>query len=353
MRRPSLLLLVAALPLLWAARLRSEPAPPKLAFRLDYKPSPGAGACPPASSLDAFTGGKFGYDLLADDARASLSVTIRRKAGKLEAGLVARDEEGTPRWETVVPSSYTCEDLIEDVALQLFIQFGPSDDPPPAWALAEPPPPAEPPPAAVVPPAPPAPAVPPPRPPAPAPAPAAPSSPPSWLIPKAELSAAFVFAPFDTPGAAFGGSLQAAARWSFASLGLEVRGVVDHRGSIERDSVRVPARALLGTGAFIPCLLIHRFRACGLFAFGVYGGPPSSAYGANETSGRFAGVGLRASYEYPIGSGLLLRGYGDALIPTLRTRSSVASAPAASDKENLWEPYPVLPSVGLALVWRP
>ncbi len=152
------------------------------------------------SLLDAFTGGKFGYDLLTEDARASISVNIRRKGGQLEAALVARDEEGTPRWETVLPSSHTCEDLIEDIALQLLIQFGPSDEPPPAWALILPPPS----PTAV----PPAPAelverksIPaqknlPARP--PAPAPLATPSPPSWLVPHPELSAAFVFAPFDT-----------------------------------------------------------------------------------------------------------------------------------------------------------
>jgi hypothetical protein len=349
MRRPSLLLLAAALPLLWTARLRSEPAPPKLAFRLDYKPSPSAGACPPASSLDAFTGGKFGYDLLADDARASLSVTIRRKAGKLEAELVARDEEGTPRWETVVPSSYTCEDLIEDVALQLFIQFGPSDASPPAWALTEPPPPAEPPLATVVPPAPPAPvpAAPRPRPPAPTPA-APPSSPPSWLIPKAELSAAFVFAPFDTPGAAFGGAIQAAARWSFgATVAAEVRGVVDHRGNLESGSARIPVRGFLGTGAFLPCWSIQRFRGCGLFVVGLYRGSPVSVYGAKDPTGPFAGMGLRVSYEHPISRGALVRAYADALIPISRTRSFLASG------EHLWEPHPVLPSLGLALVWQP
>ncbi|WP_211365526.1 hypothetical protein [Polyangium fumosum] len=343
MRRAHADLLTIALVMLAPPAMADDaPTAKRVAFRLDYLAPPGAN-CPAKSALAELTSAKYRYDAFPDTARASLSVTVRRAGGRLDALLVARDEQGAVQWEETATPRWRCDELVEDVALMIYARFMTiKGETPEAWTLLVSP---------SAPPTPPPPTV------APLPHRRAPEEPlrlpPPPSTPDAppfrtELSAAFVVAPLDTPGLALGGGLQVALRWPWFSLGVELRGVVDHRGDVDD----VPVRTWLATGGVLPCLRIgERARVCTPLAGGYYqfvmGDTVEPQTHADQP---FGGVGLRGSYDVPLSKNVRLRGYAEVLYKLHGT--TLKFMPPGSERV-LWTPPGALPSIGIGVIWNP
>ncbi|MRG98592.1 hypothetical protein [Polyangium spumosum] len=362
MRRAYADLLTLALVMLAPPAMADDaPAAPRVAFRLEYAAPPGA-KCPASSALAELTSAKFRYDAFPDAARASLSVTVRRAAGRLEAALVARDDQGAIQWEETATPRWKCDELVEDVALMIYARFmTPKGETPEAWTLlVSPSPPVVP----ETPKAPPPPVAPAPEPPLAAPlpqlrqrsrdelapfldVPAPPDNAPPF---RTELSAAFVVAPLDTPGVALGGAFQVALRWPWFSLGVELRGVVDHRGDLDD----VPVRTWLATGSALPCLVIReRGRVCAPIAGGFYQVALDDTLEVRTDAAQpFGGVGLRGSYDLPLSQHVALRGYAEVLFK-LRGANAEYTSTASPAARILWTTPGLLPSVGIGVTWNP
>ncbi|MDC3979703.1 hypothetical protein [Polyangium jinanense] len=347
MRCPGLNLLTASV-VAFAAPAMADDAlvDQRLAFRLEYV-VPADVRCPTEAALAELTSAKFRYDVFPESARASLSVRVRRAGGQLEAVLIARDEQGTVQWEETATPRGKCNDLVEDVALMVAVRFVTvKGEKPEAWALLVPPPPASPAsvptperqPPDVLPPAAP--------PPQAAPPDGAAAAPPF----RPELSAAAVFGPLDTPNVAFGGALQVALRWPRASLGVELRVVVDHRGEV----AEVPIRTWFATGVVLPCLVIgEHVRACIPISAGVYQiGVGAAAKTGSSFAEPFGGAGLRGSYDVALSPHVRLRGYAEVLIAATRTEI-VYLSPGSRESERIWAMPAVLPSIGVGAIWKP
>jgi len=354
MRRAFANLLTVALVTLGPPVMADEaPTAQRVAFRLEYVAPPGAN-CPAKSALAELSSAKFRYDAFPDAARASLSVTVRRAGGRLDALLVARDDQAAIQWEETATPRWRCDELVEDVALMIYARFmTPKGETPEAWTLLTPPAP----PLAPEAPKPPPPTVAAPLPqlrrrapeepllsPSPPSPPSAPDAPPF----RTELSAAFVVAPLDTPGLALGGGLQVALRWPWFSLGVELRGVVDHRGDVDD----VPVRTWLATGGVLPCLRIgERARVCTPLAGGYYQFVMGdSVEPQTHVDQPFGGVGLRGSYDAPLSKNVRLRGYAEVLYKLHGT--TLKFMPPGSERV-LWTPPGALPSIGIGVVWDP
>ncbi|TKD10041.1 hypothetical protein [Polyangium fumosum] len=319
---------------------------PRLAFRLAYV-VPADVRCPTEAALAELTSAKFRYDVFPESARASLSVTVRRAGGQLEAVLTARDEQGTLQWEETATPRRTCNDLVEDVALMVAARFVTvKGETPEAWTLLAPPAPTSPAPVPVPERQPPdSPLVPTPP---PQPAPSAGAAAATSFHP--ELSAAAVFGPLDTPNVALGGALQIALRWPGASLGAELRGVVDYRGEV----AEVPVRTWFATGVVLPCLVIHNHgRACIPISAGIY----QISVGAAAKMGSsfavpFGGAGLRGSYDVALSAQVRLRGYAEVLIAVTRA-DLVYVPPGQREAERIWAMPAMLSSIGVGAIWEP
>ncbi|MRG98153.1 hypothetical protein [Polyangium spumosum] len=345
MRRAYADLLTLALVMLAPPAMADDaPTAPRVAFRLEYA-APSGAQCPASSALAELTSAKFRYDAFPDAARASLSVTVRRAAGRLEAALVARDDQGAVQWEETATPRWKCDELVEDVALMIYARFmTPKGETPEAWTLLVSQEPSQ----APAPLRAPSPAPSPPRAPEPfASQPPLPAT-PTPRVPeppfRRELSVAFVVGLLDTPATALGGAIQAAARWPWFSLGVEVRGAVDHRGEVAGDPVRLWLGGLTG----IPCLVVHsRVRTC----FPVAGGFLQATGGEKlvfrtGTIQPFAGSGLRVSYDQPLSQALWLRAHGEVL---LRMKGALLG----NSPRSAWESPVVLPSLAIGIMWSP
>ncbi|MDC0749192.1 hypothetical protein [Polyangium mundeleinium] len=326
----------------------------RIAFRLAYV-VPADVRCPTEAALAELTSAKFRYDVFPESARASLSVTVRRAGGQLEAVLTARDEQGTLQWEETATPRGKCIDLVEDVALMVAARFVTvKGETPEAWTLLAPPAPPEapkPPPPSMAVPLPQLrrrayeePLFPPSTPSTPS-TPSAPDGPPF----RTELSAAAVFGPFDTPNVALGGAFQVAIRWEWVTLGAELRGVIDLLGEVEG----VPVRTSLATGAVVPCLVLGaRGRICTPISAGWYQFNLGDAFGKSDGIAQpFFGAGLRGSYDHPVATNVWVRGYLELLFAG--TRSEAAVFMGESDAQRFWSTPGFLPSFGIGVTWQP
>ncbi|MDI1434827.1 hypothetical protein [Polyangium sorediatum] len=159
-----------------------------------------------------------------------------------------------------------------------------------------------------------------------------------------------MFGPFDTPNVALGGAFQAALRWEWATLGVELRGVVDPLGEVDD----APVRTLLLTGVGLPCLVIREHaRLCMPIAGGVYqatvGIQAKTEYGGAQP---FGGAGLRVSYDLPVAARVKLRGYAELMVAGTRSEIEFVRL-GARDAEPIWNTPFLLPSIGVGATWEP
>lgn len=140
-----------------------------------------------------------------------------------------------------------------------------------------------------------------------------------------------------------------ALRWPWVSLGVELRGVVDHRGDVDN----VPLRTWLATGSALPCLVLQRGRVCIPIAGGFYQLSLADVLTVEADAAQpFGGLGLRGSYDVTLSKHVGLRGYAEVLFGLRRARWEYVS-PNSPSGHTLWTTPAVLPSVGMALVWNP
>jgi len=354
MRAATPLLVSAAL--LGAARVGAEP-PPKIATRLAYTITPGIAGCPSEAALTDMIGSYFGYQPIEPEAGAILTVTIRAKGKQPVADLSLRDAEGTARWEESTEEGTDCDDLVENVALLIRLRLGPlawGSKPPPAWLAAEPPP-ARPPPA------------PPPSllasPPS-APAedkPIRPSDPlaaappkeddaPPWL-PRPELSVTFVVAPWATPRLALGGGAGIGARWPFALVGFEFRGLA---GLFAAENAYASTQPYLWMGVGSACFTPRPFMLCALGAFGRYSGTIEPTAGdvsrLERQSTLRSWIGLRVGADWKLHDRFSLRFLIDGMLATNVETWSVGHP--TQGKTFLWQTPDFFASLGVAGVVR-
>jgi hypothetical protein len=313
-------LLFASGVLLAAVPAGAEP-PPKIAVRLVYTIAPGIPGCPAEKNLTAYIGSYFGYQPVQPDARAVLTVAVRPKGNRLVADLSLRNPEGEITWHEPLEEGEGCSDLIENAALLIRLRLGPlswGSRPVPPWLAAEPAPP-PPAPAPDPPPAPPLPAVAllaSPAPAKPAPAPALPTPEvPSWL-PRTEFSAAFVVAPWATPKLALGGGAGIAARWPFALVGFEFRGL---GGLYPTTTANISTQPHLWLVTASACLARRPFLLCGLGAFGRYAGAvegPTQVTQDERQSALRGWLGLRAAADWQLLDRFALRFMLDGMVLT-------------------------------------
>ena len=303
-------------------------------------------------------GSYFGYQPIQPEAGPVLTVALRAKGRQPMADLSLRDAEGTVRWEESTEEGIDCDDLVENVALLIRLRLGPlawGSKPPPAWIAVEPPPPAPlpaPPPALLaLPPS--APAEDKPIRPADAPAAAPPKEEeeaPPWL-PQPELSVTFVVAPWATPKLALGGGAGIGARWPFALVGFEFRGLA---GLFAAENGYASTQPYMWMGVASACFTPRPFMLCGLGAFGRYSGTVDVATNISrfERQSTLRGwIGLRAGADWKLHDRFSLRFSVDGMIATNVETWNVIR-PAGGESNVLWQTPEFFATIGVAGVVR-
>jgi len=213
-------------------------------LRLEYSRARGAESCPDEVVFRSLVAYEYGnYQVFSPDAPTRLTVTFRRKAGRLEGYMEARDDPtGALVWERTMGARQGCDDLAEELAFLISFYFLPPPAPPPA-----PPPP---PPAPELPPPAPAPTAPPaPPPPRAAPPPAPP--PPAPLRLTLGLAASLTL---KTTAPIAAGSLAADAGFRWRSLGISAEFRCTPPAVVATDRAgRMQVTAVQLTGGVVPC----------------------------------------------------------------------------------------------------
>jgi hypothetical protein len=265
-------------------------------------------------------GSYFGYQPIEPGAGPILTVAVRAKGKQPVADLSLRDAEGAVRWEESTEEGTDCDDLVENVALLIRLRLGPlawGSKPPPAWLAAEPAPSPPPPPPSLL-------ASPPlalaedkpirsadP----PAAAPMKEEEPPPWL-PRPELSLAFVVAPLATPKLALGGGVGIGARWPFALVGFEFRGL---GGLFAAENAFASTKPSLWMGVASACFTPRPFMLCGLGALGRYSGTVEVATELTrfeQQSTLRTWIGLRVGADWKLHERFSLRFSADGMLAT-------------------------------------
>jgi hypothetical protein len=278
--RPGVAILAAAILAMPARALAAEQEPNGVAFRLEYTPRPGC--IDRETFANEWLVGEFGQEVVFDDARAFVRVTVKRKGPRPEAHVSAFDEKGVEHWHIVIPTTIDCRELMQDVAYSMAINLGKWDlkkQPAPEWLLRWAPlpevgtPASSPRPRAFVAMLPPAPRLT--R--RPVLAQVATSEPAQgtqaqdgrWAV-----GGTIVAAPYGLPGVGLGGGLFVARQWPLVSTGVELRAL----GTLPAELGKVPVRAgftfsVLGKLCFDTRIHIS---ACGVLG----GGTANIAFGA-------------------------------------------------------------------------
>ncbi|HEY8942978.1 MAG TPA: hypothetical protein VIM73_01900 [Polyangiaceae bacterium] len=297
--------------LLWASPATASPT-----ARLEYSRGPGAETCPDQQAVTDAVAQRLGYDPFVTGEGPTLRAHVERSGERFVGVLVLDGSSNEPRAERRLESTNSCAELISALALSMSIvidperaasssqvesepqkgatgeQASPADTPPASRAVRTAPRPvkrAEEQPARVPQPA------------------AADQDVDSWTL-RAGVGGHLSFGaePSITPGA----SAMVGARLGKFSIAIEGR-------------YDAPADAALPSGGqleirmlgleLVPCAHKPPFMAC---AVGLIGSMRAESLGVPDGDSDtqvFAAAGVRAGLELPLGAGIALRAYGDAL----------------------------------------
>ncbi|MEO7330999.1 MAG: hypothetical protein ABI193_20660 [Minicystis sp.] len=297
---------------------RGEEPPPRLEARLVY--TVGAGiSCPREPVLHGEVMRRLGYDPLVPDAKRRIVATVGREGGRLFAQIDAFDEAGALDWDKRF-AGYP-----NDACLVLFAKMGL------AIAFHLDPRIYGPEPALPAPPAPPS---------APVPSPAAPLPPP---VPPAVKQEAPRVLPPVTPahieigvgpqmaigpaGVVAGALVHAGLRWSFLSLGLELRYDLSTSARAETvpSAAHLAAAAIGGTVA--PCAHLSAFFGCVIVSAGAIRVTGSDIDVAEDRSRPYLGAGPRLGLEQRLVPWLGVRAHGEALFMLRESAVTAGGAP--------------------------
>jgi hypothetical protein len=315
--RPGVAILAAAI-LAMPARALAAEEPNRVAFRLEYTPRPGC--IDRETFVNEWLVGEFGHDVVLDDARAFVRVTVKRNGARPEAHVSAFDEKGVEHWHIVIPTTVDCRELMQDVAYSMATNLGKWDlkkQPVPEWLLRWAPlaevgtPAPSPPPRAFVAMLPPAPRLV--RRPMLAQVPASePAEGTRAQEMRFEFGLAGFIAPSGLPAVGFGGSFIAALRWPRFSLMAEGRGLA----SLVGDPGGFPTNAVMWLGALAPCVETRlRVSICLLGSAGrVYYVTDALAKHV-DTRAFTALLGARIGYGWQPTKTLTVRPFIDGMLP--------------------------------------
>jgi len=284
-------LLLVMLGSTFALRAEATPAP-RIAVRLDYQSVDPSHGCPTSDELGFMLAAEFGYPIVREDARGTLTVAVRVVDDKYEAELSAPNPlGGDEAWRWTTDKQMTCRELGYDVATVVGIALGPR-----AWTNGEPP-------ETLV-----------------APLPkvdvgtsmifrepprllakylsTAPrtnveTTPPTNTETPVQVEAALGAAvtPYGLPSVAIGGSGFLALRWTRFALALDVRGVITPvKGIGERD---VPGRTQLWTFSLLPCACAHVLDVCGIASLSTMRFEFDAVLAARVVDNSSLGIGAR------------------------------------------------------------
>lgn len=241
-------------------------APLHIAVQLVTLRGPGTETCPDDRAVRGALAAQFGYDPIAPEAPARLTLALTRGGAETRADLAFSDPSGSIRWADHVGTRGDCAQLLSAVALMVRVAIDP-----------------------VV-----------------LPSAAAPVVPPPSTRPKVRVGlgagAAFGVAP--SPSAAI--SAQVGARWEFASLSAEAGFMLPASGKDEG------LRTSLITGSIVPCAHYWIGALCGIFSLGARQVETLDA--TSRAGAVHAGAGIRLGVEIPFAQRFAVRVSGDGMV---------------------------------------
>ncbi|UQA57035.1 hypothetical protein [Polyangium aurulentum] len=336
--RPGVAILAAAIFAISARALAAEQEPNRVAFRLDYTPRPGC--IDRETFATTWLSGEFGQDVVFDDARALVQVTVKRTGRRPEAHVSAFDEKGAEHWQAVIPTTADCRELMQDVAYSIATNLGKWDlkkQPVPEWLLRWAPH------AAVGTPAP----SPPPRafvamlPPAPrllrrpvlaqvlASGPEA-----SVQHARLEFGASGLVVPYGVPAIGLGGGVFVTGRWGALSASAEFRGITTPTGNVRG----LPFRTVILAGLADVCIQAREWLGlCGAVGAGRIGLEFNQPFALNDSAAALLMVGPRITVRVVEFARVGRFGlFGEAMVPLSqhRFRVNVAGQPTTVGETN-------------------
>jgi hypothetical protein len=296
--------------------------------RLDYMRSPGAEACPDAQAVRNAITARLGYDPFRDPPAVLIIVEVSKAGAQLSASVRLVDARGNALGARELSSTGDdCSELAASLCLALSIAIDPLDrgrsgeafEPTlpkhPARPLAPQPP--------------------------PLPAPKAEEHratdegwPAAWL-----LSAGPVGSWAVAPSLSAGFTVEARARWSHASLGLELRADVPTAAALLTGRV---SSALFG-GALSGCFHYGPMGACGVFSAGALRSTSADFTDSRTVFSPHAAAGVRAAVEATIWGRWSVRATADLQFRLVRITLLVNDVAG-------WVSPPAFVSMGLSAV---
>ncbi len=289
--------------------------------------------CPDERELRNSIIERIGRDPFDANESRTLEVRIERAGRGFRATFVTTKGENS-RTRTLESPISRCTDIFKDVDFvvgsivePILIDLPMREDATPAPSAPAPPPPP-------LPPSPPS----PPPPPSPSPRAAAPVQGPTV---RGEVFAGFSLAGLATPGpVALGATVGGGVRAGLWTFGVEVRGLVDVRGSTDA----IPVGVSLWTGGFYGCGF-RPFSVCVALAAGAHYFGAQDNIRLRATRAPFLAPGFRVAYESPRWRGLVGRAQLDVAIP-------ITEAILVDGGRITWAADPVLVT-GTLLVVKP
>ncbi len=300
----------------WAlgSLLASQAALAAPSARLVYVREPGAERCADQEGLRRAVAARLGYDPFFPWARVTVVAHVQREADAYRAEVTLVDEAGVSRGKRDVTSKGDdCAPLVGALALTISLALdplslapGPSaiDPTPPATPAPSEPPPAPPPPAPAIE-APPV-TVPPEETPRPA------ADAPRWRGWAGILATGTYGA---TPAVGVGGGLRARIEHGPWSLAVEARADAPSSSAVSAAmATGGKVQAWLAQGALIGCARVSIVLGCGMVS-----GGPLVASGVSLAAPRsrvlaYGAAGPRLGVAWPLGSRLLIEGFGQVAV---------------------------------------
>jgi len=164
----------------------------------------------------------------------------------------------------------------------------------------------------------------------------------------------FVVAPWATPKLALGGGAGIGARWPFAFVGFEFRGLA---GLFAAENAYASTQPSLWMGLASACFTPRPFMLCGLGAFGRYSGTVQvttdtfDVSRSEQESTLRTWFGLRVGADWKLHDRFSLRFSGDAMLATNVETWNVIR-PAGGESDVLWQTPDFFATIGVAGVVR-